>query len=623
MQNADAMYIPMEPDQDFPKFLKRVRKEENVYLEQLAEGLMAVSQLARIEKGQRPIPKNMRDRLLGRLGIASDLYENLLNIEDYAAWEHQRNILHAIERREPERALELIGAYERQAPVRDKIKRQFCLMMHAEVLKLQKADQDEIAACYTAAVKCTVPDIEELCLERKLLSIQEINMILEYEYYHKEKDFADRCRELMVFVEHVVYDDLSKVKIYPKIVHYYLQETFAREDPPGTEEVSESLRICDQAIEMLRNTGRAFYLLELLEMKARLLESMGQQLQESEELRSAYQECTQLADLFRKLSAEYSVPAYMRDCVYLYQQRWVFYIGDVLRIRREMYGLTQKELCSGICLVKTLRRAEKKESNMQQAYLGALLRRLGLSKEFQRARLVTDDREVLRLRREISTSRNNQDYVKCRELLSQIKEKISIEIPENRQYLIELEATLDWMENKITCEEYIEREEKALQCTLNIKELTNKREIYLTEMEVSCIRNKMHGLKGADKREHIDFLLQLFELYEEENILPDYIVMYEYVLRYIASELGNAGEYQVAIELDKKVLREDYACRRVWLISFLLYDILWNEVEQEIEGGRSIEKEKMTDCLNQCRLLSHFCKQNYYEKFYDDKIYQS
>lgn len=47
----------MEPDQDFPKFLKRVRKEENVYLEQLAEGLMAVSQLARIEKGQRPIPK--------------------------------------------------------------------------------------------------------------------------------------------------------------------------------------------------------------------------------------------------------------------------------------------------------------------------------------------------------------------------------------------------------------------------------------------------------------------------------------------------------------------------------------------------------------------------------------
>lgn len=620
MQNADAMYIPMEPDQDFPKFLKRVRKEENVYLEQLAEGLMAVSQLARIEKGQRPIPKNMRDRLLGRLGIASDLYENLLNIEDYAAWEHQRNILHAIERREPERALELIGAYERQAPVRDKIKRQFCLMMHAEVLKLQKADQDEIAACYTAAVKCTVPDIEELCLERKLLSIQEINMILEYEYYHKEKDFADRCRELMVFVEHVVYDDLSKVKIYPKIVHYYLQETFAREDPPGTEEVSESLRICDQAIEMLRNTGRAFYLLELLEMKARMLESMGQQLQESEELRSAYQECTQLADLFRKLSAEYNVPAYMRDCVYLYQQRWVFYIGDVLRIRREMYGLTQKELCSGICSVKTLRRAEKKESNMQQAYLGALLRRLGLSKEFQRARLVTDDREVLRLRREINISRNNRDFDRCRELLSQIREKVSLDIPGNKQYMIDLEASLDLKEEIISKEEFAEREEEALQCTLNTEKLFYSDQIYLTEMEMLCIRKKIRGVEDTEKIKYIDFLLHFFETYEKKCKLSDCISMYEFVMIYVVNELGNMGKYQFAIDLDKKVLKEDLLCRRTWLISNILYDIMWNKVKQGIESRKSLEKIKMTEELEQCILLSHFYKQRFYEKFYKDKL---
>lgn len=447
-------------------------------------------------------------------------------------------------------------------------------------------------------------------------------MILEYEYYHKEKDFADRCRELMVFVEHVVYDDLSKVKIYPKIVHYYLQETFAKDAHPGTEEVGESLRICDQAIEMLRNTGRAFYLLELLEMKARLLESMGQQLQESEELRSAYQECTQLADLFRKLSAEYSVPAYMRDCVYLYQQRWVFYIGDVLRIRREMYGLTQKELCSGICSVKTLRRAEKKESNMQQAYLGVLLRRLGLSKEFQRSRIVVSDREALKIRDQILVCRNNRDFGKCRELLNQIQEKISYDIPQNKQYLIDLEATLDWMESKITCKEYAEKEEEALQCTLNLKELIIKREIFLTEMEVSCICNKIHGMKGEDKRKQINFLLCLFDLFERENILSDCIVMYEYVIRYVASELGNAGEYQNAIRLDKKILKEDYVCRRVWLIGFLLYDILWNEIRQGIESGQPLEKEKMTKRLNQCRLFSHFCKQTFYEEFYDEKARQ-
>ena len=90
----------LEAGQDFPRFLKHVRKEQNVLLEQLSRGLMTVSNLARIEKGQRPISKSMRDCLLGRLGIASDLYENMLNIEDYAIWERQRCILCAIEFKE-------------------------------------------------------------------------------------------------------------------------------------------------------------------------------------------------------------------------------------------------------------------------------------------------------------------------------------------------------------------------------------------------------------------------------------------------------------------------------------------------------------------------------------------
>lgn len=623
MQNSELMKIPTESDQDFPRFLKRVRKEENVYLEQLAEGLMTVSQLARIEKGQRPIPKNMRDRLLGRLGIASDLYENLLNIEDYAAWEQQRNILRAVEQRETGKAQELIEAYERQAPNYDRIRRQFCLMMRAEVLRQQGADPDVIADCYDAAVKCTVPDIEELCLEAKLLSIQEINIILEYEYCHKRGDFAGKCMDLMRYVEHAVYDDLSKVKIYPKIVYYYLREAFSERDHRGAENAGRILRICDRAVEMLRDTGRAFFLLEILEIKTKLLEYMTTVSEEREALRLEYQESAELAGLLRELAAEYDVPAYMQDCTYLYQQRWVFYIGDVLRIRREMYGLTQKELCRGICSVKTLRRTEKKEANMQHAYLGALLRRLGLSKEFQRARLVTDDREVLRLRKEVSVCRNNRDVVRCRELLRQMQEKVSLEIPENLQFVMELEASLDWMENKIDNKEFVAREMKALQCTLNMQKLFSMDEIYLTEFEILCIRKIIQGLTGDERREYIDFLLRFFESYEKKSMLPNCIAMYEYSIIFVASELGNAGKYQIAIELDRKVLREDLICRRVWMIGNILYDILWTKMEEAGQRGKLMNKEKVTENLNQCKLFSHFCRQTFYEKFYEKKLHQS
>lgn len=527
----DTQKALRESDPAFASFLQRVRKERNIYLEQLAEGLMSASQLARIEKGQRPVHKNMRDRLLGRLGIASDLYENLLDIDDYRTWECQRNIILAVEQQETIKAQQLIAEYGRQKLSKDKLKQQFCLVMKAEVLKQQNADLMEIGACYEQAVKLTVPNIEQLNLGKSLLSIQEVNMILEYEFYHKDENFCQKCVALMTYVSDSVYDELSKVKIYPKIVYYYLREVFSGSVLSSPEWVEEGLQVCNCAIEMLRNTGRVFYLIELLEAKCKLFEIIETNQEE-------YEENIELVKLFRKLYCEYDVPVYMQDCVYLYRQRWVFYIGDVLRIRRKMYGLTQEELCKGICVPKTLRRTERMKRNMQQNMLGAVMRKLGLSKEYQRARLVTNDAEVVKLSEELSGSRNNFEIEKARALLGQIKKKISFEIPENRQYYIEAEASLDWMEGRITKEEFARKEYDALQCTLYTENLYNIDEIYLTEMEMSCIKKSLRVLERKEKMKYIELLLHFFERYEGKNELPEYIAMYEFVMVCVASELG-------------------------------------------------------------------------------------
>ncbi|MDE7322646.1 MAG: helix-turn-helix domain-containing protein [Lachnospiraceae bacterium] len=615
--NKDFQKAPLESDQDFANFLQRVRKERDIHFEQLAEGLMSISQLSRIEKGQRPVHKNMRDRLLGRLGIASDLYENLLDIDDYRAWECQRNILLAVEQRETQKAQRLIAEYERKMSSNSKLKQQFCLVMKAEALKQQNADSVEIGACYEKAVKMTVPKIEDLCLAKSLLSIQEINMVLEYEFYTKDKgrNFLEKSRALMAFVENTVYDELSKVKIYPKIAYYYLREVFSDQSRQTAGALNESLRICNQAIEMLRDTGRAFYLLELLEVKCKILEII-------EEGTDEYRESRELENLLRKLYEEYGIPAYMQDCVYLYRQRWIFYIGDVLRIRRKMYGLTQEELCKGICATKTLRRTEKMERNMHQDLLKTLMRRLGLSKEYQRARLVTNDREVLKLRDELLICRNNHDIARCRDILNLMKEKLLLEIPENQQYIIELETSLDWMENKITKEELVIREEKALKCTLDIDKLFLADEIYLTEMEMSCIRKMIQGIEGEKKRRYINLLWRFFDCYEKKYVLSDYIAMYEFVMIRMASELANMGEFNIATDIDNKILKESLKCNRVWAVSNILYDILWNDKEQKEQSGQDLEKEKMTERLKQCILLSHFCKQTFEEKFYNNKLYQ-
>lgn len=612
-----------EAGQDFPRFLKHVRKEENVLLEQLSKGLMTVSNLARIEKGQRPASKNIRDCLLGRLGIANELYENMLNIEDHATWERQCCILCAIESQETEKAQELILAYETQEFIKDGVQQQFCLMMKAEVLKQQHADFGMIGECYKAAAECTIPDIAQISYEKRVLSIQEVNVVLEYEYAHKEMDFEKKCKALLTFVEQATYDALSKVKVYPKIVYYYLREVYAKSNVPVTKiGLITYLQICDKAVEMLRDTGRAYYLLELLEIKLKLLEEISIQLEDAEQvLKVSRQECRDFAELLRSLCAEYHVPAYMQDSTYLYRQRWMFYVGDVLRIRRNMYGLTQKKLCEGICSVRTLRRTEKKEANMQQEVLGKLLRRLGISKEFQRARLVANDREVLRLREEIAVCRNNREPEKARVLLEQMREQVSMDIPENKQYFLETEASLDWMEGKITKKEFAAREEEALRCTLKVKRLYDLEEVYLTQMEMFCIRKKMQVSEDGEKRKSINFLLQFFDWFAKRNALSDCIVIYEFVMVSIMNELGNMGEYHISIDLGKKLLKESLMCRRVWTIADSLYNILWDENQCEQEEGQLFEKEKMTEKLQQCVILSHFCKQED-ELFYKSKLFE-
>ena len=72
-------------------------------------------------------------------------------------------------------------------------------------------------------------------------------------------------------------------------------------------------------------------------------------------------------------------------------------IGKFIAALRKDKGLTQEQLCEGICSVKSLRRAEKGQTDMQRETLKKLLNRLGLSGQMQWSRLITSDREVIRM----------------------------------------------------------------------------------------------------------------------------------------------------------------------------------------------------------------------------------
>ncbi len=309
------------PDQYFSMFLRQVRAESDVSAADLAEGLMDISQLSRIESAERPVCKTMRNRMLERLGVAPEMYENLLRNEDYEEWECQHKILCAIDRRDFPEAVRLIEEYEALESSDSKVKQQFCLMMRAELLKLQGAERTEIARHYEEAVRLTVPGVEQVYVKTKLLSALEVNTVLEYEYYRESaSDFVFKCRFWMDYVKESLYDELSKAKIYPKIVHYYFREMMGKSTAMSLSVMEQALRICDEAMELLRNTGRAFYLVELLEHRGKILADLinwlveNGKMQEIKKYEVTFRENTELEEVLKGLYVAYDVPIYMQDC---------------------------------------------------------------------------------------------------------------------------------------------------------------------------------------------------------------------------------------------------------------------------------------------------------------------
>lgn len=616
------VYPQSEADQDFAKLLKNIRTEEKVSLDQLAMGLMSASQLVKIENGERPINKNIRDRLLERLGIAKELYENLLDLCDFEEWDYKKKILSAIQNKKIEDAYRLLKEYKAHLRENDRINHQFILAMWGEVLKQEGASKEKIAECYRKAVILTIPDAEKVWWEKRPLSVLEMNLLLETIIYGNNMDYLHKCRVLMEYIDTGYYDEIMKAKIYPKIVYYYLKKQILFKEYWNMETQTENLKICEKAIDKLRDAGRTYYLVELLEIEMQISEIMSDDTfpEDFEKNETDRINAKELLSVIKNLYAEYKVPAYIQDCTYFYQQKWIFSMKDVLRTRREMFGLTQEQLCEGICSVKSLRRAEKGQTDMQRETLKKLLNRLGLSGQMQWSRLITSDREVIRMAEELADYINDRKFSVASKQLESLKSRIDLDIPQNKQYFLEKQALLEFEQGKVTREEFVKMEKEVLECTLRAENLYRKENVYLTEQEITCIRNSWRGMEKKEKKESVKFLLEFYGKNILKNGFSEAISMYEFVTESAVNELGNMGEHEWAEEIDRRAIRASLLCRRVWNVHYKLYDILWNENEIMKKNGKRVSNGEMNTELKRCIIISHYVKRYFYENVYKEKL---
>lgn len=613
----------------FGNYIAELRKKRNLSMEQLSEGLCSVSMLGRFEKGERLPGKRLRDRLLSRLGETNTAYENFLDGDEYTLWKLRQQILDSIVGWQREKANILLEKYAKQCDMGNPLEKQFVLTMKAQLCRRDGASRETLSELHKEALKQSVPKIDDRSIVGMCLSIQEVDLVLEYTRYKVEDIVCrqERYEEIIAYIVQVFEDKVSQAKTYPKAVYYLCVELYERANL-SHEEMQYILKLCNQAIEILRDVNSIYYAWELLQIRKKVLqilfdESIAKNEQKEVELLSEMrQETEEWLYAIEALHKECGIPVEMSENCYLYVEKEVYCIGDVIRTRRKMFGLTRTQMCEGICSEKTLGRIERNQLKTQRQIVRELFDRLSLSAEYQRTELVTDNPEVLKLFEQMRWSLNERENEQVRELLNKLKELVAMDVPTNRQMLERIEAVNDWESDVLTEEEYVKRMKAVLQHTLPYEITLLHGEKYMTNVEISCLQSIVSVMEkdNPEREKCIETILSFYQELGTEVCISAYINMFEMVMSSLISILREQGDYEHSENISTTILEECCKWHRVNAAAMQIDNLTENYRLKE-KKHIPIEKERnVQEDLKLCVVFSCFCKSKFREKLYREKF---
>lgn len=605
----------------FGNYISELRRKRNVSMEQLSDGLCSVSMLGRFEKGDRLPGKRLRDRLLGRLGETNTSYENFLDGDEYTLWKLRQQILDSIVSWQSGKAYELLEQYVEACDMGNPLERQFVITMQAQLCRRNGASRETLGELFEEALALSVPEIDNRNIMGMCLSAQEVDLVLEYIYYSKGAiKRQERYKEILKYIIQVFEDNLSQAKTYPKAVFYLCKELLENGSLSQAEK-QYILQLCNQAIELIRDSSITYYAWELLQIRKSILQLLpdehikrGEQ-KGTESLRGKMQETEEWLYAIEALHKEFGIPTEMTENCYLYVEKEVYSIGDVIRTRRKMLGLTRAQMCEGICSEKTLGRIERNQLKTQRQIVRELFNRLSLSAEYQRTELVTDNPEVLNLFNQIRWSLNERENEQVRELLKQLKKLVEMDVPTNRQMLERIEVINDWESDILSKEEYVKRMQTVLQHTLPYEITLLHGDKYMTNVELSCLQSIVSVMENdnPDREKCIETILSFYQELGTEVCISAYINMFEVMMSSAIALLREQGAYERSEEISTIILRECCKWHRVNAVATQIDNLAQNYELREKKHIPIVKERNVQEDLTLSIIFSRFCKSKFRE----------
>ena len=281
--------------------------------------------------------------------------------------------------------------------------------------------------------------------------------------------------------------------------------------------------------------------------------------------------------------------------------------GRILQKLRKEQGLSQKELCRGLCSIPTLSRIESGEREPDQMLFDSLISRLGKDSAKWELILKENDKKLLQKRIYIEYLIQAEDWEELKEKLADYKEFDGVTKNLQEQYVCLIQAILYKQEKQY---------EAALKCCYEGLDKTKlqidgkyfriRERVSRNELQLLCCMGEIlycqEEISELKKYEYWEEILKYIDYFcTDEQYYLEFYIQTNYYLGSIAYQQGQYRECEIYIQSAIKEMKDKKSIFYLEEFLKLIAELKENEVFKEMFFLSKEEIKSLLEVLEEWR----------------------
>lgn len=592
--------------------LYRIRMEKKITRKQLCGGLCQLSTMSYYENGERVPDSLLFHYFMQRLGTSPEDYAIMLNEKEYHYYLWKEKTLVALKEKKWYLLERLMGEEEAlQIKCNDRIQKQYYYFLKAMLAQQKEKIADMAVKYLRLAAEQTIPDIFDIASSSVLLGTTELEILIIYLFLGtRDKilkiEVAERLfMELEQYIRDGFLEMHEQAKVYPKLICIWLRLK------GKTVPVKQRRIWCQKGVELLKNSGALYDIAEVLRLYVENLKETG------EEKAIIFEK---QYEAIKEVLEQRGEDTVFRPEIFYGRKPKLYMLHEYLCCQRMIKGITQEKISEGICEPENYSRLERGIRTPTLKNYKALAGRLGIGWGYYRGELVADNLEVYEQRREQRRAVVEERWEEDRMLLARMKQKLDMELPENRQYIEGKQNMAELQLGILTASQVYQKDKELLQLTMDAD--SQDAEIYCySQTELELVAHMAMMLRIQKKHEEgIELLERTLERLRRSSIDLEFRWNGAgCVIRVLSGLYFDVGNYERSLEMAETDYRMGLETRDAGTLGWAL-DAIADNLEHMDEKNKSICKKLYQQAVYVNDFFGRYSDSEVIKRYYQEKF---